>query len=44
MKAATRFANSVQAARYGQEAQDMGPYFPATTYTTAAAVRALGCR
>jgi hypothetical protein len=44
MLPAPSFSNSVQAARYGHEAQDMGPYFPATHYTTAAAVKALGCR
>jgi hypothetical protein len=44
MLPAPSFANSVQAARYGHEAQDLGPYFPSTSYATVATVRALGCR
>ncbi len=44
MLPAPSFVDSVQAARYGHEAEDLGPYFPATSYSTAAAVQASGCR
>jgi hypothetical protein len=44
MLPAPSFSRSVQSARYGHEAQDMGPYFPTTRYSTVAAVEALGCR
>jgi hypothetical protein len=44
MLPAPSFTDSVQAARYGHEPQDMGPYFPTTSYSTVGAVAALGCR
>jgi len=37
------FRQAIQNARIGHEATDMGAYYPATTYTTRAAVQALGC-
>jgi hypothetical protein len=39
------FTQSVQNARTGHEQQDLGPYYPTSTYyaTTAAAEQALGC-
>lgn len=39
------FTQSVQNARIGHEQQDLGPYYPTSTYyaTTAAAEQALGC-
>jgi hypothetical protein len=37
------FTQSVQDARVGHEALDMGPYYPSVSYTTAAGVERLGC-
>ena len=43
MLPAPSFLQAIQNVRIGSEAQDMGPYYPATTYTTASQVTALGC-
>jgi hypothetical protein len=38
------FVNAIQFARYGSEAQGLGPYYPGGRYTTKAAFESLGCR
>ena len=43
MLPAPTFLQAIQNVRIGFEAQDMGPYLPATTYTTTAAIEAMGC-
>jgi hypothetical protein len=43
MLPAPTFLQAIQNVRLGHERQDMGPYFPATSYATAAKVAALGC-
>lgn len=43
MLPAPGFAHSIQAARYGHEAQDMGDYYPSTAYMSTADFAASGC-
>lgn len=43
MLPAPSFTQSIQAARYGQERSDLGPYYPNTTYMTQREAEALGC-
>jgi len=43
MLPAPTFRQAIQNVRIGYEAQDMGPYYPTTTYTTTAAFAAKGC-
>jgi len=38
------FTNAIQNAGYCTEATDMGPYYPAASYTTKAALEATGCQ
>jgi hypothetical protein len=37
------FTKSIQAARFGHETEDMGAFYPATTYLSTAAFEAQGC-
>lgn len=43
MLAAPDFTRSIQAARYGHERDDLGRYYPTTTYRTRSQVEAWGC-